>query len=60
MQRFHDLYILPLTMLTPDPVLPRLKIAVFQHLVTIGTAGGERIEGYFPLFRHDGYLRGFL
>ena len=48
----HDLYILLLTMLTPDPMLPRLKIAVFHHLVTVGTPGGERIDGYLSALRH--------
>jgi hypothetical protein len=54
LKRFHDLYILLLTMLTPDPVLTRLKIAVFHHLVTVGTAAGERIDSYLTLLRHDG------
>jgi hypothetical protein len=53
MRGFHDLYILPLTMLTPDPVLPRLKIAVFHYLVTVRAAGGKRTDGYLPLLRHD-------
>jgi hypothetical protein len=55
-QRFHDLYILLLTMLTPDPVLPRLKIAIFHHLVTVRAAGGKRINGYLPLLRHDNLI----
>lgn len=52
-QGFHDLYILTLTMLTPDPMLTWLKVGVFDHFVTVGTAGGERIDGYFPLLRHE-------
>jgi hypothetical protein len=52
-QRSHDLYILPLTMLAPDPVLPRLKVAVFDYLVTVRTAGGESIDGYLSLLRHN-------
>ena len=49
----HYFYILPLTMLTPDPVLPRLKVIVFHYLVTVRAAGGERVDGYLPLLRHN-------
>jgi hypothetical protein len=52
-QGFHDLYILPLTMLTPDPVLPRLKVVILHHLVTIRAAGGKRIDSYLPALRHE-------
>jgi hypothetical protein len=50
---FYDLYILPLTLPAPDPMLPGLKIAIFHHLVTVGTAGGKRIDSYLPALRHD-------
>jgi hypothetical protein len=40
-QRFHDLYILLLTMITPDPMLTWLKVGVFHHLITVRTAGGK-------------------
>ncbi len=53
MKGFYDLYILPLTLLTPDPVLPRLKVAVFHHLVTVGAAVGKRADKYLPALRHD-------
>jgi hypothetical protein len=53
---FHDLYILPLTMLALDPVLTWLKVAIFHHLVTVRAAGGERIDDYLSAFRHV-YLR---
>jgi hypothetical protein len=52
-QGFHDLDILLLTMLTADPVLPWLQVAVFHHLVTVRTAGGERIDSYLPVLRHE-------
>jgi hypothetical protein len=40
-------------MLAPDPVLPRLKIAVLHHLVTIRAAGWKRTDGYLPSLRHN-------
>jgi hypothetical protein len=49
-QGFHDLYILPLTMLAPDQVLPRLKVPVFHHLVTVRAAGWKRIDSYLHFF----------
>ena len=57
MGEFHDLYILPLTMRAPDPVLTWLKVAVFDYLVTVRTVGGERIDGYLPLPRHDDLMK---
>jgi hypothetical protein len=53
MKGFHDLYILPLTMLAPDVMLPRLNVGIYHHFVTVGTAGGERIDGYLLLLRHE-------
>jgi hypothetical protein len=50
---FYDLYILPLTLLAPHLMLPWLKVAVFHHLVTVGTPGGKRIDNYLPALRHD-------
>ena len=52
MREFHELYILPLTMLTGNPVFPRLKITVLHHLVTVRAAAGERVDGYLPALRH--------
>jgi hypothetical protein len=49
----HDLYILPLTLRAPDPILPWFKVAVFHHLVAVGATAGERIDNDLHASRHD-------
>jgi hypothetical protein len=53
---FHDLDILPLTLLTADPVLPWFKVPVFHHLVAVGATGGKRIDNDLTAPSHNNLM----